>query len=153
MTKMRSWKSLPIFAIACLITLLIGGLFVPGPWYESINKAPWTPPNIAFPIVWSILYILIAINGWLIHTLNSDQSLKWLWWIQLFINAAWSWIFFGKYWTIVGLVDLILLVTLVSIMIIKCYKQQLRLAAYLLMPYCLWLILATSLNAYIVIYN
>jgi len=58
-----SYKSLPIFVILCALAMGFGGLFMPGPWYESLQKAPWTPPNIAFPIVWSILYIFIAIRG------------------------------------------------------------------------------------------
>ena len=43
-----------------------GILFKPGPWYVGLRKPGWTPPNLAFPIVWSILYLLIAVSGWLV---------------------------------------------------------------------------------------
>jgi len=134
----RSYKQLPIFVILCALAMGFGGLFMPGPWYESLQKAPWTPPNIAFPIVWSILYIFIAISGWLIFAYHNTK-LKWLWSIQLVVNTAWSWIFFGQHWVLIGLIDLIILDILVLMMIANCFKQQLKTAAILMIPYIGWL--------------
>lgn len=145
-------KKLPIPLIACLITFGFGGLFIPGEWYASLNRAPWSPPNIAFPIVWSVLYLFIAVSGWQIFS-SGSVFLKRLWCIQLFVNAIWSWIFFGLHWPIVGLIDILLLASLVTVLIINSYKQKLMLSSYLLTPYLAWLLLATTLNIYIVIYN
>jgi len=150
--KTKSFKTFPVFLIACLLTLAIGGIFTPGPWYESLNRAPWTPPNIAFPIVWSILYIFIAISGWQIFTSN-NKKLKWLWSVQLIANAAWSWIFFGQLWATTALIDLIVLDALVILILIGSLKERLTLTTYLTLPYLAWLLIATSLNSYIVIYN
>jgi len=145
-------KKLLLPLIACLITFAFGGLFGPGEWYETLNKAPWSPPNIAFPIVWFILYVFIAINGWQIFSSNITR-LKWLWCIQLSVNAIWSWFFFGQHWVLIGLIDIILLNTLLIALIIGCYKHKLTLSVYLLLPYLSWLLLATTLNGYIVLNN
>ncbi|NNC99015.1 MAG: tryptophan-rich sensory protein [Gammaproteobacteria bacterium] len=145
-------KSLPIFLIACILTLGFGGLFLPGPWYESLHKAPWNPPNVVFPIVWSALYLLIAVAGWLIFT-HSDLRLKQLWVLQLLLNGAWSWIFFGQHWVLVAMVDIALLNVVVATLIWRCFRSCLPAAGWLLLPYLLWIALASSLNAYILIAN
>ena len=147
-----SYKRLLIFIILCALVMGFGGLFMPGPWYESLQKAPWTPPNLAFPIVWSILYIFIAVSGWQIFAYD-NAKLKWLWSIQLAVNAAWSWVFFGQHWVLVGLIDLIILDVLILIMIIKCAKSQLKIPAILMTPYITWLFIATSLNMFILFNN
>ncbi len=147
-----SYKRLPIFLIICILAMGFGGLFVPGPWYESLNKAPWTPPNLAFPIVWSILYLFIAISGWQIFA-HHNKSLKWLWCIQLAVNTAWSWVFFGQHWLLAGLLNLITLDALVILLILKCYQSKLKMSIALMLPYIAWLLIATSLNGYIVINN
>jgi len=108
--------------------------------------------NLAFPIVWSILYIFIAISGWQIFAHNNTK-LKWLWSIQLAVNAAWSWVFFGQHWVLIGLIDLAVLDVLILTMIVKCMKSQLKVAAILMIPYIVWLFIATSLNMFILFNN
>lgn len=148
----NNWRTLPWFVGACMVVFLFGGLFRPGDWYASLNIAPWSPPNIAFPIVWSILYILIAVAGWLIFN-SRHNSLKLLWSLQLLLNGAWSWIFFGRHWIVAGLVEIVILGAVVLLLIIGCFRARLRAAAWLLMPYLVWLELATTLNVYIVKMN
>lgn len=148
----KAWLLLPIFILICYAVASIGAFFTPGEWYASLNRAPWNPPNSAFPIVWSILYLLIGIAGWLIFTQGSGK-LKSLWIFQLILNSAWSWIFFGQHWIAVGLVDLLLLDLIVAILILSCWRQKLNLPALLLSPYLIWICLATSLNLYILITN
>lgn len=137
--------------LACLTALAIGGLFQPGVWYTQINIAPWSPPNYVFPIVWTFLYVCIAIAGWLIFK-QGNALLKFLWCIQLCLNAAWSWIFFGEFWTVIALIDIILIIVIVCILIAKCW-HTLRATSYLLIPYVAWLLVASSLNLYIIIAN
>ncbi len=147
-----NWQTLPWFLVTCLMVFLFGGLFQPGNWYAELNIAPWSPPDIAFPIVWSILYILIAVAGCLIF--NSGHTiLKVFWVVQLIMNAGWSWIFFGQHWVVAALIEIVALGALVLLLIIGCFRARLRLAAWLLLPYLLWLQLATTLNAYIVQMN
>ncbi len=142
-----------ICSLACFAAISIGGLFQPGEWYESLNRAPWSPPGIAFPIVWTILYVLIALSGWAIA--KSGQSLLVaLWWIQLALNAAWSWLFFGEYWTGLALLDIVLILALVGTLIVKCRAQpDLKTAGNLLIPYFIWLCVALSLNGYVWLFN
>ena len=145
-------KQLFIPLIACLLTFAFGGLFIPGEWYESLNRAPWSPPNIAFPVVWFVLYIFIALSGWQIFSSN-HKPLKILWSIQLLVNAAWSWVFFGQHWVALGLVNIAALVVILIFLIALCLKKSLTLSSALLTPYLAWLLLALSLNGYILIYN
>lgn len=157
--RTRRWKILAnvqykiwFYAILCLAAFLFGGLFQPGDWYLGLNKAWWTPPSIAFPIAWSILYIMIAFAGYCAAHAQSKWLIR-LWHVQLAINALWSWLFFGEHWVLLALADLIVLLLLVITMITIALRQGAKKIAYLLLPYCLWLGLATSLNAYIVLYN
>ena len=146
------WRLLPVFIICCYGVAYFGSLFTPGEWYQSLNRAPWNPPNIAFPIVWTILYFFIALAGWIVF-ISGNNQVKILWLAQLFINAMWSWLFFAQHWIAISLVDIVTLVILVAILCFSCWRQKLTTATFLLLPYLLWLCLATSLNAYILINN
>lgn len=152
-TTPRPAIKLLVCALACVAALAIGGLFQPGAWYEGIEKAPWTPPNIAFPIVWTTLYVLIALSGWIVSKAN-DAPLIRLWWAQLVLNAAWSWLFFGEQWVWLALVDIALILGLVGMFVVKARRHEdVRFAGTLMLPYALWLVLALSLNAYIAVAN
>lgn len=150
-SKMSSYKNLALCSIACLIVFSFGGIFRPGEWYTQINIAPWNPPNFVFPIVWSFLYVCIAIAGWKIFNLNKT-NLKILWLAQLSLNGLWSWIFFGQKWVLIGLIDIVLIIALTAILIIKCWSKS-KVSAALLMPYLAWLLLASTLNLYIFLAN
>ena len=147
-----SYKYLPIFLIISLLVMGFGGLFIPGLWYESLNKAPWTPPNLAFPIVWAVLYLFIAISGWQIFAQN-NTNLKILWSTQLAVNTIWSWVFFGQHWVLAGLINLVILDILVILLTLKCHQSKLKMSTALMLPYISWLLIATSLNTYIYINN
>lgn len=140
------------FVGLCLAVFLFGGLFQPGEWYESLQRAPWSPPNIAFPIAWTILYVLIALAGHKIAISGDSLALK-VWYAQLGLNALWSWVFFGQHWLKLGLIDLVALVILITFLIIRGAKRSGGLISLMLFPYLIWLSLATSLNAYIVLHN
>lgn len=147
-----AWRDLPVFLIVCLSVFAFGGLFQPGDWYAALILPPWTPPNLAFPIVWSALYIFIAFAGWLIFA-SDQKDLKILWIGQLVLNALWSWIFFGRHWVLIGAADIILIDILVVCLIVKAWSVGERGAALLLSPYLAWILLATSLNVYIALVN
>lgn len=151
-TTRANWRSLLVFLLLCFAVFVFGGLFQPGEWYLSINKAPWTPPNFVFPIVWSGLYICIALAGWQIF-FSEYVSLKALWLIQLLLNGLWSWLFFGQHWVSAALIDIIFIDILVINLILKTNRANLKLASVLLLPYIAWLLLATSLNTYIMLAN
>jgi len=146
------WQSLAAFLLVCVLVFAFGGLFAPGDWYASLLKAPWSPPNIAFPIVWSVLYTLIAITGWQIFH-KGNSVLKALWLLQLSLNALWSWVFFGQHWVLLGLLNLIAIDVLVINLALKAKRAGLGSVSVLLIPYIAWLLLATSLNAFILFAN
>lgn len=152
MTKRAWYHQLWAFGVICLAALLFGGLFQPGEWYQALNRAPWSPPNIAFPIVWSALYIMIAFAGYLAAGLD-DARLLATWYGQIALNAAWSWIFFGQHWVLIGLINLLLMLILVGYFIVRGLQKTPKLASLLFIPYFVWLCLASSLNAYILIHN
>ena len=151
-TLAEHWRSLVVFLLLCVLVFAFGGLFMPGDWYLGLNRAPWSPPNIAFPIVWTFLYICIALAGWKIFH-HSDSTLKALWGLQLAFNALWSWVFFGQHWVLLGLLNIILIDALVINLILKARRAKLVAVYRLLVPYLGWLLLATSLNAYILFAN
>lgn len=154
------------FILAMVFCLGVGflGSFAtvtgPGSWYESLIKPPITPPNIVFPIAWTALYILMGISLYLIWSqpqkYRKDPEKKktalLLFGLQLIANLAWSYLFFGLQSPIAGLMGIFVLLGLVSITIIKFYQLHEK-AAYLLMPYLLWLCFATILNLWILILN
>lgn len=148
----KSWWGLILFLAACYLVAGFGAQFEPGAWYQSLQRAPWSPPNMAFPVVWTVLYALIAIAGWHIFA-QPAISPKVLWVVQLGLNASWSWVFFGQHWTVGALIIICTLAGLIAWLIFSCRVTGQRLAAWLLMPYLLWVLLASSLNAYIVFYN
>lgn len=147
-----NWLSLVGFLLLCFAVSAFGGLFQPGDWYQGLNKAPWTPPNIAFPIVWSLLYVMIAVTGWQLFR-SKNTILFCLWCAQLLLNGLWSWLFFGEQWPVISLLDLILIDILVINLALKAWRVGMSSTAYLLVPYVIWLLVATSLNTYIVFAN
>lgn len=142
---------LPYLAL-CFLVYLFGGLFRPGLWYQTLNLAPWTPPDLAFPIVWAALYVLIAVAGWQLAKAKQSTLLS-VWLLQLILNAVWSWIFFGEHWVLLALIDIVLILSLVVFLIAASFKRGLKSIAWLLAPYAVWLAYATTLNAYIVLNN
>ena len=149
----RPGIKLLVCSLGCIAALAIGGLYQPGEWYTDLNRAPWNPPNLVFPIAWTILYVLIAIAGWIIAKAGKPILVT-LWWLQLAFNAAWSWLFFGEQWILLALVDLALILSIVGYLVYRCRADlDTRTAGNLLIPYLAWLALALSLNAYIWIFN
>lgn len=123
-------------------------------WYPTLNKPSLTPPNIAFPIAWSIIYLLMGISIGLI--LNSDYKKKGvlivLFAVQLFFNFTWSIVFFYMQNPLLGLINIIILDILIIYYVIKSSRIN-SVSAWLFMPYLLWILFATYLNGYISFYN
>lgn len=142
--------------LALLLSILLVGLtastgarFRPDNWYRELRKPTWTPPDIAFPIAWGILYLLMAIAAWRIYMADDSAwrtaSLV-VYVLQLVANAAWSWMFFGRKQIAVALADIVVLLVLITIAI-ALFSQVSAFAAWLMVPYWLWVALAFALNA------
>ena len=146
------------FAVFLLVVSAVaatGAAFQPGAWYDTLIKPAWTPPDIAFPIVWTLLYIFIAIAGaraWLAAGPGQRALPFGVYALQLAANAAWSWLFFGRHLILWGLVDIVLLLGLIIANVMVFWRLD-RIAAGLLIPYGLWVLYAATLNGGILILN
>ena len=116
-------------------------------WYLLLEKSDLNPPSYVFGIVWPILYILMMISAFL-----SYQKIFSIFIIQLFFNAAWSWLFFRFQMPLIALLDIYLLI-LINIYILNLMYKENKLAFFLFIPYVVWISFASYLNLFIVINN
>ena len=146
-----------IFIIINFIGLGLGSLFtnagVASEWYASLNKAPWTPPGWVFGAAWTTIMICFGIYmayAW--DSVPNKKVLLSLYAAQWILNFAWNPIFFHYHNSIIGLVIISLLTVIIGYMLITNWST-LQAKSILLLPYFCWLLIATSLNAYIWAYN
>lgn len=150
-----NWKKLIIITV---ITFIVGSFFS---WFtmnnmdafKELNK-PVNVPGIIFPIVWGVLYLLMSISCYIVSESSDPGRNKALiiYWVQLVINSIWSLIFFGFEMYLFAFIWLLILLISVIIMIVKFYKVDKK-AAYLNIPYVLWIIFAGYLNLGIYLLN
>lgn len=124
--------------------------------FTMLNQPPLSPPGWLFPVVWTILYTLMGISAYLISQLDADEAAKnnalSIYYLQLFVNFLWPLFFFGGEWYLFSLLWLILLWLLIAIMITR-FASISKPAAYLNVPYFIWVTFATYLNAGIWVLN
>ena len=116
-------------------------------WYLSLDKSRLNPPSYVFGIVWPILYILMMVSAFLAH-----KKIFSIFIIQLFFNAAWSWLFFRFQMPLIALLDIYLLIAINIYLLNLMYKEN-KLAFFLFIPYVVWISFASYLNLFIVINN
>lgn len=134
-----------------LLTLIVGSLASTNTgtdsWYLGLVKSNLNPPGYVFGIVWPILYLLMGITIW-----RTYNVIKNLFYVQLFLNAIWSWLFFSFHLPLIALLDIWLLI-FINLKILLLISKEDKLAAFLFAPYIMWLFFASYLNLYIVINN
>ena len=145
-----------------LFTLAVGGLsalLTMGNMdiYDKITTPPFAPPSIVFPIAWGILYVLMGISASMIYLKGKEDDISvlsplFLYYLQLTVNFFWSIIFFNMQNFLFSLIWLLLLLVLVVVQTRSFYRIS-KLAAYLQIPYILWLVFAAVLNSSIFILN
>lgn len=149
---MSDWLSLLPFIAAVFAVALSGAVFMPGDWYRSLDKPSWTPPDWLFAPAWTILYLLIAIAGWLVWESAGMGPALMAWILNLAFNGAWSWLMFGRRQIAAALLDAIaMLVTIVAFMILAWSSSET--ATWLFAPYLAWVAFATALNTSILLRN
>jgi len=153
------WNKIKPYVISILIALGVGGLsaFLTKDnmmIYQEINQPVLAPPPFLFPVVWTILFILMGISSAIIFTKNTSKSKKALiiYTIQLIINFFWSIIFFNLRNYLFAFMWILLLWILIILMIYNFYKVD-KLAAYFQIPYLLWVTFASYLTFMIYILN
>ncbi len=150
-------SKLKIFTKSILIPIIVGGivgLLISGSIdYNTLQKPFLSPPSMLFPIVWTILYVLMGISYGILKKKNlNTPDIKFVYYLQIFVNAMWSIIFFTLEWRLFAFFWIILLDILVIIMIIKFYQKN-KTAGFLQIPYLLWVIFASYLNLAIYLIN
>ncbi len=151
---MDKWK---IYIKSILIPIIVGGVigiivsqFMD---YDVLQKPPLAPPSIVFPIVWTILYILMGISYGILKSQNKvDDEINLIYFIQLGVNALWSIFFFVFKWRLFAFIWILLLAILIIIMIIKFYNKN-KIAGLIQIPYLLWVLFASYLNIAFYILN
>lgn len=123
-------------------------------WYPTLLKSAATPPNILFPIVWGVLYLLMGISAGRILTAPAGNrgEVMTIWGIQLGFNFLWSILFFVARSPLLGMIGIVSLDALVMLYIAHSYRIR-RDAAWLFVPYLVWILYATYLNARILALN
>lgn len=146
-----------IYVKSILIPVFIGGIvgfIISGSIdYNSLQKPFLAPPSILFPIVWTILYILMGVSYGILESKSLiEPKTKFIYYLQLFVNATWSIIFFTLKWRLFAFIWIILLDLLVIIMIIEFYKKN-KIAGLIQIPYLLWVLFASYLNLAVYLLN
>lgn len=149
----RTWPNLLICVVATFAAALIGGLAASSSreTYAALELPAWAPPGSLFGPVWTVLYILIAIAGWILWNAGSTRALV-LWFAQLVLNALWTPLFFAAEQYELALVEIVVLALVVAALIATAWKIA-RPAAWMLLPYLAWVCFATALNTAIVVLN
>lgn len=134
-----------VYALLVAVAAASGGIFKPGEWYEALEKPRWTPPNWAFPVVWTILYLMIGAAGWIAWRLTGFGLLTVLWLAQLVFNAAWSYLFFGIRRMGWALIDSGAMWLSIAAFIVLAWPVS-PVASLLFVPYLAWVTIAFALN-------
>lgn len=125
-------------------------------WYADLAKPSWTPPPIVFPVVWTILYILMAVSLWRLWDRAPPSRAKLIaigwFFLQLGLNAAWSPIFFGWHGIQTALAIIVALLIAIAMTILSSSRVD-HPSAWLLVPYLIWVGYATTINAGVVAMN
>ena len=151
-------KNLHIFLVFLLINffgLFLGGLFtndgITSTWYFDLNKALWTPPGWVFGASWTLIMLSLSILNYFVWK-GKERVFLHLWIQSWIFNFLWNPMFFSLKSVELSLVIIMYLLILVSSMFYVTFKRYKHIHL-LLLPYIIWLIIATSLNTYIVIFN
>ena len=140
------WIVFAVFIGACCAAAATGSMFPPGKWYDALQKPSWNPPNWVFPVVWSILYIVIAVAATRVAGLAGSALAMAFWALQIALNTLWSPVFFGLRRLRSGLVIIVFLWLAVCGAMITSWQLD-PIAGMLLVPYLIWVSIAAALNA------
>ncbi len=163
-TAQASAKGLEITILISLVVLcqaagLLGSFAATpsiDPWYDALAKPAWTPPPPVYPIVWTALYIAMAVAAWIVwrHREVPEQRFAALWafFAQLALNIAWSWAFFAAQSPLFGLIVILALGVFVFLTALRFYRIA-RIAGGIMFVYFIWVAFATVLNAAILVMN
>ena len=152
----NKFLSFSLFALVTYSASLVGGIVTINfkePWYSLINKPSFNPPSWIFAPVWTTLYLMMTIAIWLFwHSKNKDMNTIYVYFIHIIFNTTWSIVFFGFHQIFYALLVLIILISLITILIIR-FKRVNITSFYLMIPYLLWCCFALILNFELILLN
>ena len=144
------------FLVLNFAALAVGSYYtsqgVPSDWYANLNKAPWTPPGWVFGFAWTTIMICFAIYMAYGSKLINSRGFYIMFALQWVLNVLWNPIFFYSHQIAFGLIIISALTILIMIMFYR-YWSRLQNRSFWLAPYLIWMLIATSLNAYIFFKN
>ena len=153
---MKFYIRVAIFLIINFGALGIGSILMDnGPqssWYTNLNQAPWTPPGWVFGFAWTTIMFCFSIYMAKLLEVKNTTSVLALFAVQFVLNVSWNYVFFNQHMIALGLINIVLLTIIVGFMMF-IYKSQLKKYTLLILPYFLWLLVASSLNGYILFNN
>ena len=145
--RRHTWPALAAFVVAVVIAAAIGGLGVAGTAteYNNLAQPSWAPPSAVFGPVWTVLYAMIALAGWLAWRRAGFTRPLWLFAAQLVLNAIWTPLFFGAGEHGLAFADIAVLWLVLGATVVS-FRRVRRAAAALLVPYWIWVTYAAALN-------
>ncbi len=150
----RSGLALAAFSLCVVAAAVVGSLAATSSreTYARLDLPPFAPPGWVFGPVWTVLYVLIAVAGWLVwREVGLDRSIA-VWAVQLVLNALWTPLFFAGDRYGLALAEILVLLAAVVLTLVLFLRRR-RTAGLLLVPYAAWVAFATALNAAIVLAN
>jgi benzodiazapine receptor len=145
LNRLSRYTSLFVFLALVAAAAWSGTTHEPGPFYASLRKPDWTPPGELFGPVWAVLYVFIALAGWIVWRAQGLGLALAAWFVQLGLNGAWSWLMFGHKHITYALIDIVALWLAIVVFIGLAWPVR-RSAALLFVPYFLWVTFAAALN-------
>ena len=148
----RDWLALALFVVLCLGVSGIGGAVTAtsvGGWYQTLEKPAFNPPDWLFAPVWTVLYLMMAVAAWRVWRAPASPARRaalLAFAVQLALNLAWSFLFFGWRWIGGALVEIVVLLAAIAVTT-GLFRRVDRAAGLLFVPYLLWVAYATALNA------
>lgn len=151
-----------IYLLILFLVINFGGLAIgsylmnDGPtsvWYTNLNQAPWTPPGWVFGVAWTLIMLCFSIYLSYLFYLRKSKFVIAVYSIALVLNISWNYIFFNQHLIDTAFITIILLTFVIFYFFISFGDEKLSKLKYLLLPYIIWLCIATSLNGYIVFNN
>ena len=153
---MKQLKYIFLFLVINFGALAIGTVLMNnGPqtdWYTQLNQAPWTPPGWAFGVAWTSIMICFSFYMTYLFLAEPSTRVKILFTVQFILNVSWNFVFFNQHLVGFGLLIILTLTFIVATLLFN-FRKLLPIKSFLILPYFLWLLVASSLNAYIFLYN
>ncbi|MEV0153311.1 TspO/MBR family protein [Micromonospora sp. NPDC050686] len=146
-TGARRWWALLGFGAAVFAAAAVGGLGVRGTSaeYKALERPAWAPPDWLFGPVWTVLYLLIAVAGWLVWQRVGFGPALWAWAAQLVLNAGWTPLFFGAGQYGLAFAEVVVLWLAIGLTVALFWRVS-RPATLLMLPYWAWVTFAAALN-------